>query len=42
MFADLVAVGSDVDLRGNVRTGPVYLREMTIAGDSGGAQGEDE
>jgi len=34
MFADIIAVGSDVDTRGNVRTGPLRLREMMVAGDS--------
>jgi PmbA protein len=29
----IVAVGSDVDLRGGVRTGSVLVSEMTIAGD---------
>jgi PmbA protein len=33
MFRDVVAVGSDVDLRGTVRTGSVLIGEMTIAGD---------
>jgi PmbA protein len=33
MFRDIVAVGSDVDLRGTVRTGSVLIGEMTIAGD---------
>ena len=32
MFANLVAVGNDVDLRGNVRTGSVLLEQMTLAG----------
>jgi PmbA protein len=36
MFAGIIAIGSDVDTRGNVRTGPLRLAEMTIAGDSGG------
>jgi PmbA protein len=36
MFSDIIAIGSDVDTRGNVRTGPLRLREMMIAGDSGG------
>jgi PmbA protein len=38
MFTDIIAIGSDVDTRGNVRTGPIRLAEMMIAGDSG----EDE
>lgn len=35
MYAGLKAVGSEIDVRGNVRTGPVWLSELTIAGDSG-------
>ena len=30
---ELVAVGSDVDLRGNTRTGSILLSEMTVAGN---------
>jgi len=33
MFLDIVAVGSDVDVRGTIRTGSVMIGEMTIAGD---------
>jgi PmbA protein len=33
MFRDIVAVGSDVDARGGIRTGSVLIAEMTIAGD---------
>lgn len=33
MLRGIVAVGSDVDLRGGVRTGSVLIAEMTIAGD---------
>ena len=33
MFRNLVAVGSDVDARGSIRTGSVLLEEMTIAGE---------
>ena len=33
MFAGVVAVGSDVDTRGNIRTGSILLGEMTIAGE---------
>jgi len=33
MYRDIVAVGSDVDIRGTVRTGSVLIGEMTIAGD---------
>jgi len=32
MLKDIVAVGSDVDLRGNTRTGSILLGEMTLAG----------
>jgi PmbA protein len=33
MYRDLVAVGSDVDVRGSVRTGSILVAEMTIAGE---------
>ena len=33
MFLDIVAVGSDVDERGAIRTGSVLIGEMTIAGN---------
>jgi len=33
MFRQIVAVGSDVDARGGVRTGSILLEKMTIAGD---------
>jgi len=33
MFANLVAVGKDVDRRGNIRTGSLWLAEMTVAGN---------
>jgi PmbA protein len=33
MFAHMVDVGTDVDLRGNVRTGSILIEEMMIAGD---------
>jgi PmbA protein len=33
MFRNVVAVGSDVDTRGGIRTGSVLLAEMTIAGE---------
>lgn len=33
MYHDIVAVGSDVDIRGTIRTGSVLIGEMTIAGD---------
>jgi PmbA protein len=32
MFRDLSAVGSDVDRRGNVRTGSLLIGELTVAG----------
>lgn len=32
MFMNLVAVGDDVDLRGNIRCGSILLEQMTIAG----------
>lgn len=32
MFAGLVAVGNDVDQRGNVRTGSILIDRMTVAG----------
>ncbi len=33
MFRSIVAVGSDIELRGNIRTGSVLLEHMTIAGE---------
>jgi PmbA protein len=33
MYRDIVALGSDVDTRGAIRTGSVLLSEMTIAGE---------
>ncbi|TCO83012.1 microcin-processing peptidase 1 [Plasticicumulans lactativorans] len=33
MFRDLVAVGRDVDTRGNIRCGSILLERMTIAGE---------
>lgn len=32
MFAQLVAIGNDVDVRGNIRTGSILLEHMTVAG----------
>ncbi len=32
MFRNLVAIGKDVDRRGNIRTGSIWLAEMTVAG----------
>ncbi len=33
MYQDIVALGSDVDARGGIRTGSVLIGEMTIAGE---------
>lgn len=33
MFKNLVAVGNDVDYRGNIRTGSVLIERMSIAGE---------
>lgn len=33
MYRDIVAIGSDVDARGGIRTGSVLLERMTIAGE---------
>lgn len=33
MFKNIVAVGKDVDMRGNVRTGSILLESMSIAGE---------
>jgi PmbA protein len=33
MYRNIVAIGSDVDVRGGVRVGSVLISEMTIAGD---------
>lgn len=35
MFANLIELGNDVDLRGNIQTPSWLLRELTIAGDAG-------
>lgn len=32
MFKGILAVGSDVDLRGNTRTGSILIEQMTVAG----------
>ncbi len=32
IFQAVVAVGNDVDLRGNTRTGSILISEMTLAG----------
>ncbi len=33
MFKTIVAIGNDVDLRGNIRTGSVLIEKMTVAGE---------
>ncbi|QSA97951.1 metalloprotease PmbA [Methylococcus sp. EFPC2] len=33
IYRRILAVGRDVDLRGNIRTGSILIEEMTIAGD---------
>jgi PmbA protein len=33
MFRNIVAVGNDVDMRGNVRTGSILIERMSIAGE---------
>ena len=33
MFLDIQAVGNDVDLRGNTRTGSILIGELTVAGN---------
>lgn len=33
MFKQFVAIGNDVDLRGNVRTGSILIEQMSIAGN---------
>jgi PmbA protein len=33
MFKNIVAVGNDVDLRGNTRTGSILIEQMSIAGN---------
>jgi PmbA protein len=33
MYKNIVAIGNDVDLRGNVRTGSILLDTMTVAGN---------
>ncbi len=34
MFSQLVAIGLDVDRRGNIQTGSIWLADMTVAGNS--------
>jgi len=33
MYRNIAAVGTDTDLRGNMRTGSILVEEMTVAGD---------
>jgi PmbA protein len=33
MYRDIAAVGNDLDLRGNTRTGSILLGSMTVAGE---------
>jgi len=33
MFMNIEAIGNDVDLRGNTRTGSILIKEMTVAGN---------
>ena len=33
IFKNIAAIGNDVDLRGNVRTGSILISEMTVAGE---------
>ncbi len=33
MYRDIVAVGNDLDLRGNIQCGSILVREMTLAGE---------
>jgi PmbA protein len=33
MYQHIVAVGNDVDLRGNIRTGSILIERMSIAGE---------
>jgi PmbA protein len=33
MFAGIVALGNDVDVRGNIRTSSILLQEMMVAGE---------
>ena len=32
MFAQIVTTGKDIDVRGNIQTGSVWLENMTVAG----------
>lgn len=33
MFKNMVAIGNDVDLRGNIRTGSILIEQLSIAGE---------
>ncbi|NYT46849.1 MAG: hypothetical protein H0A75_03640 [Candidatus Methanofishera endochildressiae] len=33
MFQHILAVGNDIDYRGNIRTGSILIEEMAIAGE---------
>lgn len=33
MYRNLVAIGNDVDLRGNIRTGSILVEQMSVAGE---------
>lgn len=33
MFKNIVAIGNDLDLRGNIRTGSILIEQMSIAGE---------
>jgi PmbA protein len=33
MLRNIVAIGNDVDLRGNIRTGSILVEQMAIAGE---------
>jgi len=36
IFKNIVAVGRDIDFRGNIRTGSILVEEMTVAGSADG------
>jgi PmbA protein len=33
MYRDIIALGTDIDTRGGIRTGSLLIGEMTIAGE---------
>ena len=33
MYAGIVEIGNDVDIRGNIRTGSILIKEMMVAGE---------